>query len=394
MYEKLYPMKSRGNSFIEAYKLWKLLSVNRSSLDSSRKSIAIVNCGAPCAGVNAIVNTLVKLCSQKHFNVLGAIGGFSGLIKGNMRHLSYNDIYGWISKGGSEIGMDRSLPDISELCQINEYLMHHSIEALIIIGGYEAFKSISLMSESCSKFPAFKIPIICIPATISNNIPGSDFSIGSDTALNIITNSCDTIRQSASSSRERLFVVDVQGGFCGYLALISGITSAASIVYLPEKGLDLFGLQRDILHIRERYKDNPRQGRLIIRNENCSDIYDAKTLAKIYESESDGLFDARWAILGHLQQGGTPSPLDRLRAIKFGSLAFSFIVEKLSIQKDACILNSEEKNHGLIGIQGEDMRFTNVCNLESLANDARRCPRENWWLSHFEDFLMLSGFRK
>lgn len=390
-YEKMAPLKARSNDFTETYRLWKLLSDGEAHPEKLRNGtgIAIVNCGAPCAGVNAIISTLVKLSFRKGFNVFGAIGGFYGLIKNDMKQLSYNDIHGWISKGGSEIGMDRSLPNSNELFQINECLISHSIVALVIIGGYESFKSIFLLSENCSMFPALQIPIIGIPATISNNIPGSDFSIGSDTALNIITNSCDTIRQSASSSRERLFVVDVQGGFCGYLALLSGITSGASIVYLPEKGLGLERLKDDILHIKKRYRDNPQQGRLIIRNENCSDIYDAKTLAKIYESESEELFDARWAILGHLQQGGMPSPLDRLRAIKFGSLVLISIENFLN--NNTMKLESREK-HGLIGIQGAEIKFTNIYDLKNLADDNVRCSVKKWWLSYFKDFLMLSGF--
>jgi len=137
----------------------------------------------------------------------------------------------WVSMGGSELGTNRHLPE-NDLGTIACQLQKFEISALVIIGGFEAFISVTQLARNRHLYPALAIPIICLPATVSNNVPGTDFSIGSDTALNSIMDMCDCIKQSASSSRKRLFVVDVQGGHCGYLATVA--------VSLPEVLIHIF----------------------------------------------------------------------------------------------------------------------------------------------------------
>ena len=134
--------------------------------------------------------------------------------------------------------------------------------------------------------------MLYIPATISNNIPGTEYSIGTDTALNIIGEACDAVKQSAISSMKRVFVVEVQGGNCGYLATLGGLISGASQAYIPEFPLKLDQLRSDAMKLRTGFASASRQGRLIIRNENCSRVYDTRLIAHIFQDEGKGVFDA------------------------------------------------------------------------------------------------------
>src|SRR5690606_28803803 len=137
-----------------------------------------------------------------------------------------------------ELGTNRKIPAGAELYQIARNIERHNINALLMIGGLAGYQAAHRLYTERHIFPALDIPIICLPASIDNNLPGSELSIGADTALNSIVEAVDRIKQSAVASR-RCFVVEVMGRECGYLALMSGLATGAERVYLPEEGITL-----------------------------------------------------------------------------------------------------------------------------------------------------------
>jgi 6-phosphofructokinase 1 len=276
------------------------------------------------------------------------------------------------------------------------------------------------LNDAKKNFISLCIPLIVIPATISNNVPGTDWALGTDTALNVIMQSCDTIRQSAYSSRKRVFVVEVMGGDCGYLATMSGLASGATCAYIPEEGLNLDMLVRDCKHLIERYTDGENQGRIILRNECVSKTYTTEVVSNIFAEEGDGLFDSRSAILGHTQQGGVPSPFDRVRATRFAvksimwieDLAFNSIDKHLAhvrtgqdkkladrmaspfiVDVGKTISESESKvdlveggvytdspeSSGVIGIRGSGVVITPVEELVRETDFEKRKPKDSSW---------------
>jgi len=237
-----------------------------------------------------------------------------------VREFDWVDVEGWSSKGGSEIGTNRGLP--SEDLKMTAYCFEkYKLDALFVIGGFEAFTAVSELRVARKDYDAFKIPMAIIPATISNNVPGTEYSIGSDTCLNALIDYCDTLKQSASASRRRVFVVETQGGATGYVATMAGLAIGAVAVYTPEEGITLKMIQRDIEMIGRQFgKDagQNRSGKLILRNEKASKTYTTEVVAEIIDKEAGKLFDCKFAVPGHVQQGGTPSPMDRVRAVRFG----------------------------------------------------------------------------
>jgi 6-phosphofructokinase 1 len=173
--------------------------------------IAIVHIGAPAGGMNSATRAAAAYCLTRGHRPFALNNGFPGLCRhhadaiSSVRELSWLEVDGWISKGGSEIGTNRGLPseDIEKTAWCFE---HYKFDALFAIGGFEAFTSISELRKARDKYPSFRIPMVILPATISNNVPGTEFSIGSDTCLNALIDYCDAIRQSASASRRRVFV--------------------------------------------------------------------------------------------------------------------------------------------------------------------------------------------
>src|SRR5436190_8725561 len=199
--------------------------------------IAIIHVGAPAGGMNAATRAAVAYCLSRGHNPIAIHNGFPGLCRhhddkplGSVRDISWLEADSWVSKGGSEIGTNRGLPseDLPKTAQCFEL---YQFDALFCIGGFEAFTAVSQLRKARDMYPSFRIPMVVLPATISNNVPGTEYSIGSDTCLNALTDYCDAIRQSASASRRRVFVVETQGGRSGYIATVAGLCVGALAVY-------------------------------------------------------------------------------------------------------------------------------------------------------------------
>ncbi|KAJ2764830.1 6-phosphofructokinase, alpha subunit, partial [Coemansia nantahalensis] len=378
---------------------------------AKRLRIAILHAGAPAGGMNTATRSAVRLCLSRGHTPLGVYNGFPGLMRGEVTELDWLSVDGWTIAGGSRLGTNRDQPT-AQLGAAAYQLQKHDIQALMVVGGFEAYTASLALARSRGQYPAFNIPIVVIPATVSNNVPGTDHSLGSDTASNVIVHSIDMIKQSASSNRRRVFVIEVQGGNCGYLAVTAGLSGGSTTVYTPEEGVDLARLQRDVAHLRARYtKELGRsEGRITLCNENASKIYTTQMIAQIYEAESGGFYGAHTSVLGHLQQGGTPSPLDRCRAHTMAVDAINWLQQRCweamdvpnedSVRLPADRLKrkyfprvyaSTPDTAALIGVIGSEVRFTPIEELVAQTDFARRVPRTNWWSPVRQLVDILSG---
>ena len=410
----------RDAYFKANYCLFESLKVRHGNKELGKRfNIGLINVGAPCGGMNSANRAVVHYCLNQGHKILGIFNGFHGLEAGEIKELSWADVDSWVSMGGSELGTNRHLPE-NDLGNIACQLQKYEVSALVIIGGFEAFISVTQLARNRHLYPALAIPIICLPATVSNNVPGTDFSIGSDTALNSVMEMCDCIKQSASSSRKRLFVVDVQGGHCGYLATVSSLITGGTHSYIHEEGVKLADLMREAKHLKNRFSEDKRQGRIILRNEFSSDTYSAEVMSKIFEEEAEGTFDCRWVSLGHIVQGGRPSPLDRIRATRLAVMAVNYIevflcpdrlsdavrdqylkmkLDELSVFSDdldqvqlhdnnesvfsetSKLLTSNSKlAAAVIGIHGPDIKCTSAVELVEKSTIMKyRIPKKQWW---------------
>ena len=179
------------------------------------------------------VRSFVRNCIIAGHYPFGVSNGVEGLESGDIHPLTWESVNGWAHSGGAKLGTKRTLPT-GKYEKMAKQLAEKNIHGLLLIGGFEAYHAALLMAENRTKYPEFKIPIIILPATISNNVPGTDFSLGCDTALNEITEICDRIRQSAAGTKRRLFIIEVMGGYCGYLATMAGMAGGSDTAYIHE----------------------------------------------------------------------------------------------------------------------------------------------------------------
>ena len=361
--------------------------------------IAIIHVGAPAGGMNSATRAAVAYCLTRGHTPIAIHNGFSGLCRhhddkplGSVRDVSWLDVEGWISKGGSEIGTNRVLPS-EDLPKTAYCFEKYKFDALFLIGGFEAFTAVSEMRKARTEYAAFRIPMVLLPATISNNVPGTEYSIGSDTCLNALVEYCDAIKQSASASRRRVFVVETQGGRSGYIATLAGLSIGAVAVYTPEEGISLRVLARDIEHLRQgfaRDRGQNRAGKLILRNENASTTYTTEVIANMIREESNGRFESRFAIPGHVQQGGTPSPMDRVRAVRLAVRCIQFL--EGYVGKSGEDIVKDEKSLSVIGIKGASVVFGSMARLEQEETNWKdRRPLDEAWLSLRTVVDVLSG---
>jgi 6-phosphofructokinase 1 len=367
-----------------------------------RMRIGLINVGAPAGGVNAALRAATAYCLRQGHTPIAIYNGFTGFVRhhadkplGSVRELEWAEVDEWAANGGSQIGTNRHLPDDSDVGMENvaDLFEKYKFDALIIVGGFEAFVALSQLRKARDKFPSLCIPLVLLPAGISNNIPGTEWSIGSDTALNNLVAYCDTINQSASSSRRRVFVVETQGGRCGYLATIGGLAVGAMAVYTPEEGMHLDMLFSDIKHLTHYFgkeHGESRGGRIVLINEKASNVYNAEMISHIIEDEARGRFSSRFATPGHFQQGNRPSGLDRCRAVR---LAIKCI-ERLEAYGH-CAHNkvkADPVSASVIGIQGSGVVFTPVQTLEEEdTNWKDRCSKSIPWMAHKEVVDSLGG---
>lgn len=362
--------------------------------------IGFINVGAPAGGMNAAVRAAVAYCLSRGHEPIAIHNGFAGFARhhgdqplGAVRPFDWLEVDGWASKGGSEIGTNRELPSESGMELIASLIEQYKFDALFLVGGFEAFHAISQLVHARDQYPSLCIPMTLLPATISNNVPGTEYSLGSDTCLNELVNYCDKIKQSASATRRRVFVIETQGGRSGYIATLSGLSVGASAVYIPEEGISLDMLNTDVKHLKEvfnRDRGQSRAGRLILVNEKASQVYDAKLIASIIRDEAHGRFESRESIPGHVQQGGVPSPMDRCRAVRLAIKCIQHLEDFGRESHDR--VKKDSKSASVIGIQGSEVVFSSVSELEENATDwPNRRPKAAHWLQMRSVVDILGG---
>ncbi len=391
---------SRGSSYRKMLRIFDTLSSPSTPTHEDHPTlghsprVAILHAGGLAPGMNPAARAVTLFGMDHGFTMLGIEGGFPGLLDGHIRELSWGDMDGWSGSGGANLGTRRKICDLDQYYALGRAIEENHIDALIVIGGFSGYQALYEMEKERGRYPAFRIPLIAIPASIDNNLPGADLSIGADTALNTNAEALDRVKQSASASR-RCFVAEAMGRRCGYLTLMSGITAGAERVYLHETGITLADLSADSARMVESFKAG-RNLYLVLRNEEASDYYTTEMLTQMFEAEGHGIFDVRTARLGHMQQGGNPSPFDRTLAVQLADIGVRELVRQFDTGKF---------RGAYVGIYRGKESVQPISHMDEQIDMTTRLPYEPWWLDltdvlytvadpHFtKEILPISGTR-
>ncbi len=279
------------------------------------QNIAILTSGGDSQGMNACIRSVTRKAIAENISVFGVLDGFNGLIDNDLKKMDYKSDSNIIQRGGTVLGSARSKRFLKKKYRKLAYdnLVNNQIDAIVVIGGDGSFNGARVFNQE------FDIPFIGIPGTIDNDIIGTDYTIGFDTALNNIIEAIDKIRDTASS-HHRIFLIEVMGNSSGMLALNAALTTGAEDVFLPETKEDF---NRFETKIKMAIKANKSSIMVVSEGD---EIGGAKELYAYLREK--GLHDKiRVCILGHVQRGGSPSFKDRKMATLFGAEAVSLLIE-------------------------------------------------------------------
>lgn len=271
------------------------------------KKIGLLTSGGDSSGMNAAIRAIVRYAIYNGLEVTGVFKGYAGLIEGNFKRLERKSVSNIISRGGTILKTARSRKFLKRTAQKKavDNLRAEGIDCLIVIGGNGSLHGAEVLNR------VWKFPTIGIPASIDNDIYGTDFSIGADTAVNVALDAIDKIRDTATSL-ERIFVIEVMGRSCGYIAQQVALAGGAEDVIVPERR---FNLRTIVKEIKQGYKQG-KASWLIIVAEGAAKAHDVANIIKRTTN-----LDVRVTVLGHIQRGGNPTASDRINAAKLGVAA-------------------------------------------------------------------------
>ena len=280
------------------------------------KSIAVMTSGGDSPGMNAAVRAVTRTALHQGVKVWGIRGGYHGMLDEDIFEMESKDVSDIIQRGGTFLGTARckrfTTPEGRQLGYKN--LVDRGIQGLVVVGGDGSLRGASTLSKETG------IPIVGLPGTIDNDVWGTDYTIGCDTAANTAVDAINKLRDTASAHR-RIMVVEVMGHTSGWLAMISGIASGAEYILVPE-------VKYDVNEICEEIVDSYSKGRrytIIVIAEGAGSGVELKNIVQ----EKTGI-DTRVSILGHIQRGGSPSMEDRIKASMLGERAALALISGVS----------------------------------------------------------------
>ncbi|VBB29938.1 unnamed protein product [Acanthocheilonema viteae] len=377
-------VKLRGRSFqrnLETYRLLTKVEPKKVDQNVPNYNVAVINVGAPAGGMNAVVRSYVRMALYHGCNVYGIKNSFEGLCRGEVQSMAWGDVSNWVMYGGSFLGTQKQLPD-KIMDKVADAFEKYNFHGLLLVGGFEAFHSCLLLSRARDKHPSLRIPMCVIPCTISNNVPGTSLSLGSDTAVNEICEMIDKIKLSATGTKKRVFIVETMGGYCGYLATISALASGADNAYIFEERFNVSDIMDDVKVISRKMRTGV-QRYLIVRNECANKNYTTEFVNQLFAEEGNGAFSTRTNVLGHAQQGGNPTPFDRNMGTKLAARALEFIMSQILkyIDPKTSIVNAISPDSAtLLGLMGRRTVFTPVEDLSLETDFEHRVPKHQWWM--------------
>lgn len=299
----------------------------------NKKRIALLTSGGDAPGMNASIRSVVRAAVYNGLDVFGVYRGFAGIIDGEMKQLNARSVSNIITEGGTILKTSRCPGFMTREGQKKAVaqLKKHKIDCLIVIGGNGSFHGAQALGS------VWGIDVIGIPGTIDNDLNGTDYTLGADTAVNTALQAIDKIRDTVHSM-ERIFIVEVMGRHEGFIAIRCGLTGGAEDIVVPEIEYDINSMCDDIRKGREKGKMNW----IIV-------VAEGVTTAEDFAEKIRGNtgFEVRSITLGHIQRGGSPTAMDRLLGLRFGAAAVDAFLKgekgkMVGVEADEIVLTSFE----------------------------------------------------
>ena len=302
------------------------------------KKIGVMTSGGDAPGMNAAIRAVVRTAIFHDLECIAIYKGYQGLIDAELKPMSARSVNNIVNKGGTFLKSARCLEFRTPEGRKKAFdtVQKNQLDALVVIGGDGSFTGAMIFQKE------FKIPVIGIPGTIDNDISGTQFTLGYDTALNTVIEAIDKIRDTASS-HNRLFFVEVMGRDAGHIALNAGVGAGAEEILIPEENM---GLERLLDSLKKSEKTGKSSSIVVVAegDKTGDNVFEIAS----YVEKNMPYYDVRVSVLGHMQRGGAPSCFDRVLASRMGVFAVESLKNGASnvmvgIENDRMILSPLEK---------------------------------------------------
>ncbi|KAG5859328.1 ATP-dependent 6-phosphofructokinase [Encephalitozoon hellem] len=309
------------------------------------------------SGMNTALNSAIQYSLVAGVEAYYIPNGFEGLVNGHLMKPRPYEFFGEVNNGGSAIGIGGGEGINIELIQkrVEEY----KLDSLIVIGGSRALNIIKELKG---------IDAVLIPASSYNNIPGIDISIGADTALNTILKVSDVSKLNSFAYKNNAFVIEIGGENCGYLSLMGGIAAGAFEVFIPERKYLIGHLSEAAQRLRVKFREKVRRGIVIFRNEKTFRSIPTESFCEILKTDSGDLFETNYSILGDIQQGLNPSPIDRINAMILGIEAVDLCLQRCGV--------------GVVGVLKDKIKFTRIDEVLGEFDPCLHRVKDPYWLKY------------
>ncbi|BFZ14943.1 hypothetical protein BsWGS_17982 [Bradybaena similaris] len=345
------------------------------------RKIGVVRLGRSTVNQCMVVRTIVAFCHHKSVVVLNFKNGFAGLADGEYNVLCWEKVKNWTSR--QNVCLDSSVMNATEvgLERIAEQLENLGVSGLVLIGNFEAYKSLADIHEAKARYRGLCIPICMVPVTMINNIPGSVSTIGSDTTLNEIIQYCDKIKRVARDQNNRVFIIETMGQNCGYLPTLSAMCVGADAAYIKQEHFDLNTLLEDADHLRSEILHGNTSVGLIICGERVDENYNTEFINRLFSEQGKGVYTCRANTIGHVQQGGLPSVMDRALAGAAGLKTGQWIFKHLDKTSADNILKSDRsESRTVLCCNRYKMTFVPISSLITETDFAQKLPTFMAWM--------------
>ena len=313
------------------------------------KRIGILTSGGDAPGMNAAVRSATRFALSNNLEVMGIYRGYYGLLHEEIMPLNHRSVSNIVSRGGTILKTSRCPEFKTKEGQRKavDVIKEKNIDALIIVGGEGSYHGALALAQN------WGITCIGVPATIDNDINGTDYTIGSDTALNTALHAIDKIRDTVTSL-ERIFVVEVMGRLCGYIALNVALAGGAEQVVIPEKKFDIYKMCEEI---SQGYISGKASWIIVV----AEGVITAEEMRKQIESTTD--LETRTVVLGHIQRGGSPTAKDRILATRLGAAAVEVLLK--GEENIAVGIKSDEINKTSLkeSLEEKPLKTEQICSL-------------------------------
>jgi ATP-dependent phosphofructokinase / diphosphate-dependent phosphofructokinase len=317
------------------------------------QKIGILTAGGDCPGINAAIRGVGKTAIVKYgMKLIGISDGFTGMINKEYRELTESDLSGILTLGGTILGTSREKPfksngkgknEISKPVLIKEHYEQMGLDCLVCIGGNGTIKTAYLLSQE-------GLNVIGIPKTIDNDVWGTDLTFGFDSAVNIATEAIDRLHSTANSHK-RIMIIELMGHNAGWIALYSGVAGGGDVILIPEIQYDENKIAEYLLR---RVSDNKQYSIVVVAEGIKNPIKDSCSAAQSLSKRINELtrLETRETVLGYIQRGDTPSPMDRVLATRYGTAAADMIAHR-DFGKMVALRNSEVVSVPLSDVSGK-----------------------------------------